>query len=132
MDLPLYSLPFKQYCNHHYVYDANDNFIFQFENRQVDVYEEPVEYCKYVEEQILNALNGKSTDKFLDELELEIKEDFEDCSIYNRGKLFITIRGWGNLTSESGFNLTNQDAGKIQNEFAKWIVWKLTEGRTKN
>ena len=39
------------------------------------------------------------------------------------GKPFLVVRGWGHLKSE-GFS--PEDAADIQDEFAKWVIDKLT------
>lgn len=42
-------------------------------------------------------------------------------------KPFIMIRGWGRLTSIFGFHLDHDVARKIQDDFAEWILNKLTK-----
>lgn len=37
----------------------------------------------------------------------------------------LLIRGWGNLTAPGCHNLNNEEAIKVQDNFAKWIVEQL-------
>ena len=42
-------------------------------------------------------------------------------------KPFIMIRGWGRLTGMCAFHLDHDVARKIQDDFAEWILNKLTK-----
>ena len=48
---------------------------------------------------------------------------YDAPTIQMNGKPFLVVRGWGHLKSE-GFS--SEDAADIQDEFAKWVIDKLT------
>lgn len=71
-------------------------------------------------EGILRYINGES------EYRPDFKWSKDDNSIiYINGEPCIEIRGWGCLTGVGGYNLSNEDACKIQNDFADFLVNKL-------
>lgn len=37
----------------------------------------------------------------------------------------LVVRGWGYLTGTGGLNLSDEEAARIQDEFAYWVVQKL-------
>lgn len=43
------------------------------------------------------------------------------------GLVFAVIRGWGYLTGVGGFNVSSEEAQRIQNDFAEFIVKKLQQ-----
>ena len=110
----LYQFPFHQAKYGTWVYDANSNFIFQFEMDN-----------KTTQESCIRILNGEISptkeNKFL----------HKDGTIYldKEGELhdFILIRGWGNLTGTGSYNLDGEYAGKIQDSLAEYIVEKLNK-----
>jgi len=75
---------------------------------------------KSIHYKVVDILNGVSSNK----LKIELRH--EDGIIYCSGMKFISIRGWGNLTGIGGHNLKEDKAEKIQDEFGKWIIEKLT------
>ncbi|WP_290193474.1 hypothetical protein [Paramuribaculum intestinale] len=46
----------------------------------------------------------------------------EDGHIYLNGDLILVVRGWGYLTGAGCLNLSNEEALKIQDEFAQHVV----------
>ena len=48
-----------------------------------------------------------------------------DMEICLNGDPLLTVRGWGHLTGVGGLNLPPEEADKIQDEFAVWVVSKL-------
>lgn len=52
---------------------------------------------------------------------------YENSIIYFKDKVFIVIRGWGHLTGIGGLHLPEQEAAKIQDDFANYIVKQLTK-----
>lgn len=104
----LYKFPFHQAKYGNWVYDANSNFIFQFEFKGEDT-----------RKKVIDILNG-------DLLEYKRQEvEHKDGMIYVDGIEFILIRGWGNLTGVGAYNLDGEWAGKIQDSLAEYIVEKL-------
>ena len=110
----LYEFPFHQAKFGSWVYDANSNFIFQFEMNN-----------KTTQESCIRILNGEIVPT------KENKFVHKDGTIYleRDGELhdFILIRGWGNLTGGGSYNLDGEYAGKIQDTLAEYIVEKLNK-----
>ena len=70
--------------------------------------------------EIVNATNGYRPGKF----NASINPNHNDI-IQIDGIDKLLIRGWGNLTGQGSYNLSNEDAIRVQNDFAKWIVEQL-------
>ena len=104
----LYTFPFHQCKYSSWVYDADSNFIFQFEFKDMDTREKTIQ-----------ILNGELT-------EYKRQNITSDCGeIFVDDKPYILIRGWGNLTGTGGYNLDGEYAGRIQDTLAEYIVEKL-------
>ena len=69
---------------------------------------------------IVNAINGYGPGKF----NASINPNHNDI-IQIDGVDKLLIRGWGNLTGQGDHTLSNEDAIKVQNDFARWIVEQL-------
>lgn len=69
---------------------------------------------------IVNAINGEGIGNF----DASISPTESDIIQIN-GEDKLLIRGWGNLTGAGCHNLKPEEAIKIQNDFAKWIVEQL-------
>ena len=114
MELNFYTLPFTNY--HGRVFDANNNFIFQFMTNDK------------IRSQVIDILNGTVNPTHL---RLEVnKEDNGQIDMlheaYDKPLPFILIRGWGNLTGVGAHNLDHNTAAKIQDDLRDWIIYKLT------
>ncbi len=107
--------PFRLSCG--YVYDAKGNFCFQF-TFDTGNYEKNEE----VQQEIINILNDKTDKKIIKKLKI-----VDGYKIYMEDKPFIMIRGWGRLTGMCAFHLDHDVARKIQDDFAEWILNKLTK-----
>ena len=70
--------------------------------------------------EIVNAINGYGPGTF----NASINPDSNDI-IQIDGVDKLLIRGWGNLISPAYHNLSSEDAIKVQDDFAKWIVGQL-------
>ena len=72
---------------------------------------------------LLELFNGNDTP----DLALQGKFTYDDDNgdILWDGYAFITIRGWGHLTSHGGYNLDNKTAARIQDEFAAYLLERL-------
>lgn len=126
MNLKFYTRPFHQSKYGGWVYDAKSNFVFQFDEEEK--YGENGEYLdevKQLREEIIFNLNSLD-DESISELELSVNQN-DPTKILNKGKLLITIRGWGNLTGIGGYNFDGDKAAKIQDDFRDWIIYKLTK-----
>lgn len=93
-----------------WVWDSNDNFVFQF------VIEDESSI-----KNIIEILNGNNDNKIKD-------NTFSHKNGYildkNENKI-ILIRGWGNLTGIGSHNLKEREAANIQDTFAEYIVNEL-------
>ena len=116
-DINFWKPPFRLSCVYGNVYDARGNFCFQFDFNSGD-YKKDEE----VQQKIIDILNDKTDKKIVKKLEI-----VDGYKIYMEDKPFITIRGWGRLTGMCAFHLDHDVARKIQDDFAKWIVDKLTK-----
>jgi hypothetical protein len=110
----LYKFPFHQAKFGSWVYDANSNFIFQF---QMD--------NQSTQEKCIEILNGNLTptkgNKFVH------KEGMIYLSKDEKLHEFILIRNWGGLTGTGGYNLDAEYACKIQDTLADYIIEKLNK-----
>lgn len=70
--------------------------------------------------EIVNAINGYGPGY----INASISNESNDV-IQIDGVDKLLIRGWGNLTAPGSHNLSNVEAIKVQNDFAKWIVEQL-------
>ena len=111
-----YNMPLRvdDYCPS-YVWTKDNEMAFNYldeeriDNRDlVEIYE------------IVNAINGYGHGKF----NASINPNHNDI-IQIDGVDKLLIRGWGNLTGQGSYNLSNEEAIKVQNDFAKWIVEQL-------
>lgn len=124
--LKFYSKPFHPAKYGSWVYDGKNNFVFQFD--EVQKYDEFGRYLPEVKanrEAVIFALNAIDHEP-VEELNLSVNPK-DPTEVFNNGELFITIRGWGNLTGVGGYNLPPEDAEKIQDDFRDWMIYKLTK-----
>lgn len=106
----VYKLPLEMAEYGRWVYDANSNFVFQFEQHDKDV-----------NKKFLDVINDVA-------FEHPTKHPFHHDNGYikNRdGVDILLIRGWGNLTGTGGMNLQPEEAANIQDTFAEFIVNQL-------
>ena len=104
----LYQFPCHQAKYGSWVYDANSNFIFQFEFDNIET-----------REKTIKILNGE----LLEYKKQNVK--LKDGVIFVNEHPFIMIRGWGNLTGVGAYNLNGDYATKIQDTLAEYIIEKL-------
>ncbi len=108
MKLEFYKLPFKSNFYDNWVYDADDNFIFQFNESKYKTL-------------VLVALNGNER-QHLDGFVLTV--DGRDPNvILNKGEPFIIMRDPSSIMEEF---LTLEQAKDIQYDLRDWIIHKLT------
>jgi len=112
MKLNFYTRPFHQSVYGGWVYDARNNFVFQFENG----------VSKELQQEVIFSLNALDSEP-IEGLNLSFLDAIE---ILNDGQKFICIRGWGKLTGIGGYNFHVEKASKIQDDFRDWIIYKLT------
>ena len=118
--LTFYKQPFRN-TDHGWVYDANKNFVFQFEPK-FDGEGEYVDGELEMQGKVLKSLNSEGHEP-IPELELSLN-DFGQ--IENDGEEVITIRGWGNLTGIGAHHFSYDKASKIQDDFRNWVLYKLS------
>ena len=120
-NIKFWTPPFKLYFS--YVYnnqdDESDQLCFMFDLDSWD-YEKDLE----IKEEVIEILNGKIDKKITSKLKI-----VDGYKIYMDGNPFITVRWWGYLTGHgAGALWLNHDvAKKIQDDFALWILNKLTK-----
>lgn len=119
--LNFYKQPFHRSKYGSWVYDANNNFVFQFEH-EFDKNGMLPDDSNKLEKLILESLNSDKHEP-LKQLNLTI-DSTDPTVILNNNEKIITIRGWGNLTGFHKFPY--EKAAKIQDDFIKWIFKKLT------
>jgi hypothetical protein len=122
--LNFYTRPFKKDNYSDWVYDSKSNFVFQFELNHFDKFRERIVGADKLNE-IIFSLNSLDHEP-IEELSLTVNPK-NPIEILNHGKLFITIRGWGNLTGIGGFNFDEEKASKIQDDFRDWIIERLSK-----
>ena len=111
----LYQFPFHQAKYGSWVYDANSNFIFQFQFNDEETRNKTIQ-----------ILNGELVDYKGQNATLK------DGIIYIDDVEFIMIRGWGNLTGVGAYNLDGEYASRIQDTLAEYIIEKLTTSAKNN
>lgn len=107
----VYQLPLSLDKSIFWVYDDNYNFVFQFE----------IDDEEY-QEKIISILNKESDSNFDDYYEYR-----NTLVLDSKGNEIIMIRGYGNLTSQGGLNLSDKEASNIQDTFGQFIVDRLNE-----
>lgn len=101
-----------------------DEMAFDFENENTAIREA----FKYV---LVDCLNDEFVDSPLDK---------NTVLIYSEGDIFLnsvddknrllSIRGWGHMTGIGGLQLTAKRAADLQEEFAQFIIKRLTHDNT--
>ena len=71
-------------------------------------------------EKIVAKLNGDTTIKFDGEFTLH-----NNTRVFYNGELMFMIRGWGYLTGIGALNLPEDEAIKIQDDFANFVIETL-------
>jgi len=122
--LNFYKRPFVKDGYSDWVYDSKSNFVFQFELKEYDVFRKRIVGADKLNE-IIFSLNSLDHEP-IKELSLTVNPN-NPIQILNHGKLFLTIRGWGNLTGIGGYNFDEEKASKIQDDFRDWIIEKLSK-----
>ena len=127
MELNFYTRPFRlDPYGSGWVYDSKRNFIFQFDEE--NEFDDKGNYTfgiKEFRERVILSLNSLNHES-IDNCEFTINADSQ-IEILKDNKLFITIRGWGNLTGIGGYNFSEEKASKIQDDLRDWIIYKLTK-----
>lgn len=77
------------------------------------------DYACSLMDKLADILNGK-TDPVSSR-----KYEYRAPEILLDGEVLFVVRGWGYLTGTGGLNLPVEEANKIQDEFAEWVIEKL-------
>jgi hypothetical protein len=112
-----YELPLRYDAAGDIVFTANNDHAFDF---PLDGDENAHTMTEFLMRGIVSKINGGGSLLKLDNL------TYDKGAIYHEGKRLMTIRGWGFLTGVSGLRLSNDDAERIQNEFAAFIIQRLS------
>lgn len=115
-ELNFYKQPFHKAKYGTWVYEGkNNDFVFEFAD----------EFPREDYEKVIFRLNAlKKEDEPIPDYNLVY--DNKSGMIKNNGVDFIEIRGWGNLTGIGGYNFSGEKAAKIQDDFAEWLIERLT------
>lgn len=107
----IYKFPLSKEDDFHWVWDNEDNFVFQFEIND-----------DRFQNNVLEILNGERKP-------LNNKNIFshKEGLIMLEDKPVITIRGWGNLTGSGAHKLSGDNAANIQDTFAEYIIETLNK-----
>jgi hypothetical protein len=101
-----------------YVFDSNNKMVFQFEEEFPN---NELRRC------IVDILNGNYIKLlFIDQKEIKVEDSY--IKLWN--KYFISIRGWGYLTSPSCCNLDEIEAVKVQDEFIEYLIKSISKPHT--
>ena len=104
-----FKLPFKVKHKGSCCVDANDQFCF-----------ETFDYLSKESKDILqSSIDNKDVKR------QDVYYDDKEQYIYVDEKPFISIRGWGYLTGIGGLNLSDDEAVKIQDDLANYLVEQL-------
>ena len=112
-----YEMPLRvdDYCPS-YIWTKDNEMAFNYlDERRLYKYEDTSEIIA-----IVNAINGYGPGTF----NARVSPKQNDV-IQIDGEDKLLIRGWGNLTAPGCHNLSNEEAIKVQDDFAKWIVEQL-------
>lgn len=91
-----------------YIYDAHNQMCLMAGD--CDNY--PIEMLRAV----CDILNGTKTSKG------NAGVSADGINIYLNGDLLLVVRGWGHLTGCGGLHLDEEEAAKIQDDFAQHVV----------
>lgn len=108
------------------VMTSDDTMAFDFADVIYGEGEEIYEISNHSQDALVKALNNNlllyhipdADDIVLDNADIYIIQN-------NRRKLFIILRGWGNLTGIGGHRLPDVKAKEIQKEFGEFIISKI-------
>lgn len=80
------------------------------------------EAAQEIVERVVKLLNGEKAERFEN---VTWKGTSSDCVIFLGGVAFLEVRGGGHLTGPLG--LSAKTAAHIQDEFASWVVFKISK-----
>lgn len=115
-ELKFYNRPLRLDTYGTYLWDSKGNMVAQFDKTVKRIEREVISWR-------LNALD-KNTEEIPD---YNLVYDSKKGLITNNGENFIEIRGWGGLTGVGGYNLSSEIAITIQEDFAQWLIERLTK-----
>ena len=119
----IYSFPLKL--------DVFGDIVLTSDNeRAFDFFEDMPEEGYILSNELQHSLIGCLNNENVHFLIKDASYIYKDASIYividNKPLLFIVIRGWGYLTSTGRLQLPLEKAKQIQDEFAQFIIDKLS------
>jgi hypothetical protein len=101
-----------------FVFTADYNRAFDFANGYI--YDNPVNVSTVEQKRIVAKINGADID-----VKYDLSYDYKSGTLIHDGKDIIVIRGWGHLTGTGGLRLSEEQAEKIQDDFAEFIIKRL-------
>lgn len=111
-----YKLPLKvdEYCPFYIMTSDNEMALNYLNETNIELNETSEIY------DIVGVINGYINDNFESNIS-NVGDDIIDIN----GVPTLMIRGWGNLISSGGHNLTYEEAIEVQNSFRDWIINRL-------
>lgn len=106
------------------VFTANHAMAFDFPHKILCGDEPFVKLSEDSQERLVDLLNGTGS-KPKTKLDLSYENGNIYITIDSIKSIFIVIRGWGFLTGTGGLHLDGEVAGKIQDDFAEYIITTL-------
>lgn len=100
-------------------FKADGAYIFTADNAMALMAADCYNYPDEMMDRITAILNGDVKPKIGADIGVNGSE------ICVNGDPLLTVRGWGYLTGTGGLNLPPEEASKIQDKFAIWVVYKL-------
>lgn len=110
-DMPLHV---DDYCPF-YVWTKDNEMAFNYLDEEKINNEDLTEIYE-----VVNAINGYGPGTFNASISPVVNDVIQIDGVDK-----LLIRGWGNLTAPGSHNLSNKEAIRVQNDFAKWIVEQL-------
>lgn len=124
----IYKLPLKRGLSPSWVYDQNDNFVFQFVNNS-GRHDRLIENQNEIEQSILDRINDKGDP--IGTQNWAHKDGYIGFHPEGwRKDTFVRtllIRGWGNLTGVGGHNIDPEEAANIQDTFEEFVVEQINK-----
>lgn len=121
----VYKLPLSKEEGYDKVFHSNGHMAFDFLRRYKEGSEDVRSLSEDSKMKIVNILNGDDTQKIKHPLKHE--DGYIWLSIDGEWYKIMLIRGWGYLTGCGALHLPPEEAAKIQDDFADWIVETLSK-----
>lgn len=110
----------NMYFKKYYKFPLKSNIIGAITNDYKKAFDWCCNLSESNKENIINCINGNSKSN-------HFGWSYNEGFIYFKEEKIILIRGWGMLTGKGGYNLSSEEAIKIQDDFGNHIVQMLNK-----